>query len=372
MPFLKQGSNESRYLMNTRLERLRRFLPADDTAALIAAEHHIRYLTGFPLGDSFLLITREKAYFLTDFRYIEAAKQTVTGAECVIISRLGKALSEIAERHGLRRILLETADTTLGFLKRMREQTPKVEFEESGELDRWLCEARAVKDEAEVKKILQAQALTEEGFDYITQHIREGMTEREIALELEFYIRKRGAERVAFDFIVVSGANTSLPHGIPTDKCVRRGDFITMDFGAVVDGYHSDMTRTVALGEVSEEKRFVYDTVLNAQRAALSVLTEGLLCTEGDAAARRVIEQAGYGANFGHATGHGVGVQIHEEPRLSAAVGEQRLKAGHVVTVEPGIYLEGRFGVRIEDMVLIEKNGCRNLTKSPKELLLIN
>ena len=358
--------------MNTRIERLGRLLPADDTAALIAAEHHIRYLTGFPSGDSFLLLTREKAYFLTDFRYIETAKKTVTGAECVMVSRLGETVSEIAKRHGIRCILLEAADTTIGFAKRMRAQVADITFDEGGDLDAWLREARAVKEEAEIARILQAQALTEEGFDYITQHIREGMTEREIALDLEFFIRKRGAERVAFDFIVVSGANTSLPHGIPTEKPVRRGDFITMDFGAVVDGYHSDMTRTAALGCVSDEQRQVYETVLCAQQAALSVLKEGLLCAEGDAVARRVIEQAGYGAHFGHATGHGVGVQIHEEPRLSGVAGEQRLQAGNVVTVEPGIYLEGRFGVRIEDMVLIEENGCRNLTKSSKELLLIN
>ncbi len=356
--------------MNTRLERLGRLLPADDTAALITAKHHVRYLTGFPSGDSFLFITREKRYFLTDFRYFEMAKQIVQGAECRRITRLSEAVCEIAERHGLRKIVLEAAETTGSFLERLRGQLGGIAVDVSSDLDAWLSDMRAVKNEYEVGKILQAQALAEEGFDYIVQHIREGMTEREIALELEFYIRKRGAERVAFDFIVVSGANSSLPHGIPTNKPVRRGDFITMDFGAVVDGYHSDMTRTVALGAISEEQQRVYATVLKAQSEALNVLKAGLPCAEGDAAARRVIESAGYGDCFGHATGHGVGVQIHEEPRLSAA-GEQRLQVGNIVTVEPGIYLEGRFGVRIEDMVLIEQDGCRNLTKSPKELLLI-
>lgn len=356
--------------MNTRLERLSRLLPADDTAALITAKHHIQYLTGFPSGDSYLLITREKCYFLTDFRYIEMARQTVKGAECRQITRLSQTLGELVTHHGLRQIVLEAAETAVSFLERLRGQL-NIAADASADLDAWLCEMRAVKNEYEVGKILEAQALAEEGFDHIVQYIREGMTEREIALELEFYIRKRGAERVAFDFIVVSGANSSLPHGIPTNKPIERGDFITMDFGAVVDGYHSDMTRTVAVGAVSEEQRRVYDTVLSAQTEALRVLKAGLPCTEGDAAARRVIESAGYGDCFGHATGHGVGVQIHEEPRLSAAAGEQRLQVGNIVTVEPGIYLEGRFGVRIEDMVLIEQNGCRNLTKSPKQLLLI-
>jgi Xaa-Pro aminopeptidase len=175
---------------------------------------------------------------------------------------------------------------------------------------------------------------------------------------------------MAFDTIVVSGANSSLPHGVPSDKPICRGDFITMDFGAVIDGYHSDMTRTVALGEVSEEQRFVYDTVLRAQRAALDVLKAGISGQDGDTAARRVIEEAGYGHAFGHATGHGVGVQIHEEPRLSQR-NEKPLLAGQVVTVEPGIYLEGRFGVRIEDMVQLTADGCRNLTNCPKELLIL-
>lgn len=357
--------------MNTRLERLARFLPADNTAALITATHHLCYLTGFPSGDSFLLITREKSYFLTDFRYIEAANKTVRGAECRMISHLGETLHELAEYHGLRHILIEASDTTFAFSERLRTQVAGVTFDASSELDDRLYEMRAVKDEYEIGKILQAQALTEEGFDYIVQHIREGMTEREIALELEFFIRKRGAHRVAFDFIVVSGANTSLPHGVPSHKPVQHGDFITMDFGAVVDGYHSDMTRTVALGAVSDEQQRVYDTVLNAQLTALGALKDGLPCAEGDAAARRVIEKAGYGDCFGHATGHGVGMQIHEEPRLSAAAGDRLLKTGNIVTVEPGIYIEGRFGVRIEDMVLIEQDGCRNLTKSPKQLLLI-
>lgn len=357
--------------METRVERLSRLLPTDDMAALVTAKHHIQYLTGFPAGDSSLLITREKSYFLTDFRYIEMAKQVVRGAECCMITRLSEALREIVEHHGLRQIVLEAAETTVSFLERLRGQLEGVAVDASADLDAWLSEMRAVKELHEVDKILQAQALAEEGFNHIVHYIREGMTEREIALELEFYMRKRGAERVAFDFIVVSGANSSLPHGIPTDKPVEYGDFITMDFGAVVDGYHSDMTRTVALGTVNEEQQLVYDTVLKAQLEALKVLKVGLLCADGDAAARHVIENAGYGECFGHATGHGVGVQIHEQPRLSAAAGEERLQVGNIVTVEPGIYLEGRFGVRIEDMALITEDGCRNLTRSPKELLLI-
>ena len=357
--------------MRTRIEKLQALLPPD-SAALVATPHHLGYLTGFPSGDSFLLVTQERSYFLTDFRYIEMAKNTVSGAECRMITRLGETVAELLKKQGIRKLYLETETTSLQFAGRLQAQLPSVNIPQSAELDGWLTDMRMVKDEGEVAKILQAQAIAEEGFLHIVEYIREGRTEREIALELEFYMRKKGAERMAFDTIVVSGKNSSLPHGIPTERAVRRGDFITMDFGAVVDGYHSDMTRTVAVGEVSEQQRLVYDTVLQAQLAALAVLKEGCRCADGDAAARGVIEAAGYGKCFGHATGHGVGIQVHEAPRLSAAAGEDCLRAGQVVTVEPGIYLEGQFGVRIEDMALITKDGYCNLTKSPKELIFIN
>lgn len=356
--------------MTPRLEALAARLPTD-TAVLISAPHHLCYLTGFPSGDSWIFLTAETAYFLTDFRYVEMAQQTVRGAECRMIVRLTDELQVLIDKHGIRTVLVEAAHTSVAELKRLRDRLPSVEVSDSGEPDEWLTELRAVKTPDEIEKIRQAQALAEAGFAHILPYIREGATEREIALELEMYIRRQGAQRVAFDCVVVSGANGSLPHGIPSDKPIRRGEFITMDFGAVVDGYLSDMTRTVALGAVGEEQRTVYETVLRAQRTALVALRDGVSCVEGDAAARRVIEQAGYGDHFGHGTGHGVGVEIHEEPRLSPRAGNAVLRAGQVVTVEPGIYLPGRFGVRIEDMVVITADGCRNLTNAPKELICL-
>ena len=354
----------------TRLYALSANLSAD-TAMLISAPHHLRYLTGFPAGESWIFLTTEAAYFLTDFRYIEQAEQTVRGAECRMIVRLPEELKTLAERHGIRTILVEAEQTSAARLQHLRTGLPSVTVEDSCDVDGWLRALRTVKSPTEVEKIRQAQALTEAGFEHILPYIREGATEREVALELEFFIRRQGAERVAFDFIVVSGVNGSLPHGIPSEKPIQHGEFITMDFGAVVDGYHSDMTRTVALGAVSDEQRTVYETVLQAQQAALETLCDGISCVEGDAAARRIIEQAGYGECFGHGTGHGVGVEIPEEPRLSPRAGASLLRAGQVVTVEPGIYLPGRFGVRIEDMVLITENGCCNLTKAPKELICL-
>ncbi len=354
----------------TRIEQLAQHLPTH-TAALIAAPHHLCYLTGYPSGGSWLLVTSDGAYFFTDFRYIELAQQTVSGAECRMVRRLSEDVQVVLQQHAIDTVLLEAAHTTMAAYARWQQQLSPVTVTGSAELDAWLVDLRLVKTEDEIRKVEQAQALAEAGFDHILPYLREGITEREVALELEMYIRRQGAQRIAFDFIVVSGANGSQPHGIPSDKPLQRGDFITMDFGAVVDGYHSDMTRTVALGKVSGEQRTVYHIVLAAQQAALSAVRAGLPCVEGDAAARRVIEQAGYGACFGHSTGHGVGVQIHESPRLSPRADGERLRAGQLVTVEPGIYVAGRFGVRIEDMVLITEDGCRNLTHTPKELLIV-
>ncbi len=356
--------------MTTALEQLSKRLP-NGTAALIAAPHHLRYLTGFPSEESWIFLTADAAYFLTDFRYIELAEQTVRGADCRMIRQLHETLRELAAQHGVTEVLVEAAHTTAASLRRLRTQLSELTVTDSGDLDSWLLTLREVKSAAEIQKIEQAQALTEAGFSHILPYIREGVTEREVALELEFYMRRQGAQRMAFDSIVVSGANGSQPHGIPSDKPIRRGEFITMDFGAVVDGYHSDMTRTVALGTVSEEQYAVYETVRSAQQAALSVLREGLSCVEGDAAARRVIEEAGCGECFGHGTGHGVGVEIHEAPSLSPRAGTTLLRAGQVVTVEPGIYLAGRFGVRIEDMVVITADGCRDLTNVDRQLICL-
>ena len=355
--------------MNAKTEKLAAFL-TEGEAALVTAPHERRYLTGFASSDGYVLVTREESWFLTDSRYIEAAQRQIRDMPCLCYQSAGEALKELLARCGVRRLHVGGRTVTVEEYEGFRRRFAPCEVT-ADSLDGWLGGLRRVKTPGEIAVLRQAQALTEAGFDYILSAIRPGRTEREIALDLEFFIRRQGAEGVSFDFIVVSGANSSLPHGVPTDRPVERGDFVTMDFGALVDGWHADMTRTVAVGEPDEEQRAVYETVLRAQLAALEVLGPGLLCTQGDAAARSVIEQAGYGDFFGHATGHGVGVEIHEEPRLSPRSGEERLVPGNVVTVEPGIYLPGKFGVRIEDMAVITENGCENLTKSPKSLLIL-
>lgn len=353
--------------MTPRLQQLAARLPAN-TAALVQASHHLRYLTGYLSGESYLFVTADVAYFLTDFRYIELAQQTVQGAECRMYKKLLPELKELAEQHGITAILTEDTHITAADKARYAKELPIVD----GSLDAWLGELRMVKESAEIEKIAAAQAVAEEAFAHVLTTLHAGVTEREVALDLEFYMRRHGAERVAFNTIAVAGANGSKPHGIPSDKPLCNGELLTMDFGAVVDGYHSDMTRTVAIGNVSDEQRAVYETVLKAQKASLAILRDGVSCVDADAAARQVIAEAGFGDCFGHGTGHGVGLKIHEAPTLSPKAGKSVLRAGHVVTVEPGIYVAGRFGVRIEDMVLITKDGYHNFTNVPKELLVLS
>ncbi len=234
---------------------------------------------------------------------------------------------------------------------------------------------REVKDAEEIEKLAQAEAIGDRAFEKIVTFIREhaasGLTEQRIALQLEYEMRMLGAEGVSFDTIVASGKNGSLPHAMPSTRCLEQGDFVTMDFGCMYKGYCSDMTRTIHIGEeVDTEKKKVYNTVLKAQLAALSMIKPGVICKDVDKCARDMIAEAGYGDYFGHGLGHSVGLFIHEEPRFSTKC-DAVLEPGVVITVEPGIYLPGRFGVRIEDMVVVTEDGYRNLASSPKDLLCI-
>ena len=222
----------------------------------------------------------------------------------------------------------------------------------------------------EYTKILFSTSIAEKGFAHMLDFIKVGRTEKEIQLELDYYMLKNGAEALSFDTIALSGSNTSLPHGVPSDKKVESGEFVLMDFGATYDGWHSDMTRTVCVGKPSDKMKSVYETVLNAQLSALDAVKAGMSGKELDKIARDIITDAGYGDNFGHSLGHGVGVEIHESPYASPSR-EDILPENSIVTVEPGIYLEGKFGVRIEDFVVVTENGCINMTKAPKELICL-
>ncbi len=355
--------------MKKRIEKISSALKGDE-AALFTSDTARRYLTGFGSSAGAVVVTAHGAQFFIDFRYIEIAQRTVTACKTVLMKRFGEQLPEFLREKGIKTVYTETSRMSMDEFYGWQKKLGDIEFSKSDSIDRLLQDMRAVKDDGEIAAITEAQRITDMGFSHILDFIKVGRSEREIALELEFYMRKLGSEGTAFDFIAVSGKNTSLPHGVPTDKRVEKGDFVTLDFGAVIDGYRSDMTRTVAVGSVGDEQKKVYETVLAAQNAALEGIKSGITGKAADALARDLIESAGYGECFGHSLGHSVGLEIHESPNFSTQ-NQDPIPCGAVVTVEPGIYIAESFGVRIEDMVVVEKDGIKNLTQSPKELIVL-
>lgn len=340
------------------------------SALLVASVPGRFYLTGFETSDGYVLITPENAYFLIDFRYYEKAKELVKSCDVLLSNAALRQVSELCEENGISNLFVESEYVSLSFFNSLKEAVSPVSVSDDGRFDSLLREMRSVKTQRELELIREAQKLTDDTFSYILERIETGRTEREVMLDMEFYMRRLGSEGVSFDFIVVSGKNSSLPHGVPTDKIIERGDFLTMDFGAVVGGYRSDMTRTVAVGSVSDEQKRVYETVLKAQNAAIDAVRPGEICKDIDKIARDIINKAGYEGCFGHGLGHSVGVEIHEWPNFNTRC-EAVLKPGTVMTVEPGIYLENRFGVRVEDMVFVTESGCENITKSEKRLICL-
>lgn len=341
-------------------------LPKNVDGALIVSPESRRYFTGFNASDGFLFITKSGSVFLTDSRYIEAAKDKIIC--CEVEEQKGK-LMDYAKRFNCKVLAVEADRLTVTQLKNLRKALHGIKLT-TVSTDKIIDSFRAVKNEAEIENICKAQRIAEAAFDHILGFIKVGVTEKEVALELDHYMLSHGADGLSFETIAISGANTSKPHGVPTDKKIEHGDFVTMDYGAVVNGYHSDMTRTVAVGAANDEQKKIYKIVFEAQLAVLRVLKSGVKCSDADKAARDVITEAGYGEYFRHSTGHGVGIEIHEKPFVSPK-STATLRSGNVVTDEPGIYIPGKFGVRIEDMALITENGCKNLTKAPKELIII-
>lgn len=356
--------------MKKRLEGLLAALPEDLDGVYIASPENRRYYTGFPSSAGVLLVTRAESVFFIDSRYFEAAQNSVSGCKVILQEKLTEQIVDFCKRNDIRRLAVEARRMVYADVEQLREKLAGMELVADSRADDCIEKQRMIKSEDEVACICKAQRIAESAFAELLPLIRPGVTERELALKLEYSMLGKGAQGVSFETIAVSGANSSMPHGVPTEKKVETGDFITMDFGAVYRGCHSDMTRTVAVGRVTEKQKLVYRTVLAAQQAAIEAAAAGTACAAVDKAARSVIERAGYGEYFRHSTGHGVGIEIHEAPNLSPASGAV-LAAGMVVTAEPGIYLPGEFGVRIEDMLLITASGAENLTKTQKELLVL-
>lgn len=341
-------------------------------AAFIASPANIRYLSGFAGTDSYLYLSSKRQVILTDSRYTLQAEEE--GKDCEVRTIKGERvygalLKELLEEDKVKRLGFEDGVMTWQLVKKLQEAAGDKWGEE-----RWvplgedLSLLRAVKDEGEIEKLARAEQIGDEAFSYILTQIKPGITELEIAAKLEYYMKSHGAQEKGFDTIAASGLHSAMPHAVPSEKVLEKGDFLTLDFGCKYQGYCSDMTRTVVIGKANEKQKEIYKIVLEAQEAALAGLRAGMTGAEGDALARKVIEEAGYGDYFGHGLGHSVGLEIHEKPALSPK-DQTILRPGIIETVEPGIYIPGFGGVRIEDMTVITENGIKNLTSSPKELI---
>ena len=352
-----------------RIEKIRALPEMANIDALLFRNGNNRfYLTGFRSSAGMVMITKEKAFFFTDSRYIEAAQTAVKDAEVIITDqdhREQDRISEIVSAYGVKRLGIEESMSHAEFLA-LDEKTDAELVASEG----MVKSLREIKDEDEKNAVLSAQAITERVFEEVLRLIAPGVTEREIAAEIVYRQLKYGAEGMSFDPIVVTGAKSSMPHGTPGDIKIQVGDFVTMDFGCVKNGYCSDMTRTVAIGHATDEMRRVYQVVLDAQCAGIELARAGVIGRDIDAAGRQVITDAGYGEFFGHGFGHGVGIEVHEGPNASLRE-ERPMPVGAIISAEPGIYLPGRFGVRIEDLLYITQDGNENLTKVPKDLLVI-
>ncbi len=353
-----------------RLSRLRDFLREKKADAVVVnKEVNLHYFSGFRGDDTLLLVSPQDALLITDSRYTEQAAQQAPLYE--MVEQKGGLLAKAAEcvkARGWKKLAFEgnamLYDTFMKFGERLENNAA---LEISVHLD----ELRQVKEAEEIAVMEKAAEIGDAAFRDIVKFIRPGVSEREVAARLEGTMRALGSERPAFTTIVASGARGSLPHGIATEKLIVSGEFVTMDFGAVYEGYHSDMTRTVCVGRASEEQRALYQTVLDAQEFGVSLVKPGASGKEIDGLVRGRLTDAGYGEFFGHGLGHSLGLEIHEEPRLSKSSACEHLLPGMVVTVEPGVYLPGKCGLRIEDTVLVTETGGAPLTKSGKALMEI-
>ncbi len=352
---------------NQRVARLREAIARTEAQAiLITNRHNVRYLTGFTGTSGAALISTDKAAFITDFRYTEQAAEQAQGFDIVKHGAdMNATIAGLLKDWNTEKLLIEEQDVTYSAYLKMEEAFRPAKLLQSNGIAEKL---RMTKDEAELAILQEAADLADRTFDHILAYLKPGVAERSIALEMEMFMRSQGAASSSFDTIVASGERSALPHGVASDKIIGTGEFVTLDFGAYYKGYCSDLTRTVVVGKASDKHKEIYAIVRESQQHALDHLRPGMTGKEADALTRDIIARYGYGEYFGHSTGHGIGLEIHELPRLSLT-GDVVLTPGMVVTVEPGIYLPGFGGVRIEDDVVMTERGIRVLTSSPKQLI---
>ena len=355
--------------MENKIKELQNKLPEGVDSFLSLDEKTVLYLTGFSMNDGALFVTRNDAVLFVDFRYIEAASEEAKNCRVVMPEKnFYESIKEIMAECGIKTVGFEENKTTVALFERQKKLLAGAEFVGVGSI---IVKMAEIKSAYELELIAHAESIGDAALADVLPRISPEMTETEVALELEYAMRRHGAQGLSFPTICVSGTASSRPHGEPRNVKLEKG-FLTMDFGCVYKGYCSDMTRTVCIGTPDAQMRRVYDTVLKAQLAAIEYIENGGRdCGEADAVARNIINEAGYAGRFGHSLGHSLGIYIHESPRLSSRSFGQKLCAGHVFSVEPGIYIEGKYGVRIEDVLQIRENSVVNVAKSPKELIII-
>ena len=342
----------------------------DEVDGLLLTSRYSRfYGTGHDIAEGVAIVTKAGCRYFTDSRYIESAQNGIHGYEVMETNR-ANPYNDL-----LNRAIADFGVTTLGYEEEYLTVAEFLDYEANLNAklvptNGKIAAFRAVKDSWELDRMRKAQEITDKAFSEVLPRIKAGMTEKQVQAELVYCILKSGADNLAFDPIVVSGPNTSMPHGVPGDRVLQDGDFITMDFGALYGSYCADMTRTVALGYATDEMKKVYETVLTAQQAAIDATKAGMLGKDIDGIARRIITDAGYGEYFGHGYGHSLGLEVHENPNCNPK-GNVPMEVNMVCSAEPGIYLPGKFGVRIEDVVIFTADGCEDITKSPKNLIIL-
>ncbi|MGL5256786.1 MAG: M24 family metallopeptidase [Proteocatella sp.] len=349
------------------VQKIREFMKYNNLkAVLITKPQNIRYFSKFTGISSIVLITDVNRYIYTDFRYVEQAKEQCIGYDVVTIRGNFDIINHIKSL-GLSRLAFEDDYISYSMYSMYKEKLEGVEFVP---LKKQLTKIRAVKTELEIENISKASGILDETFSYILDIIKPGISEIEIANEIEYYVKKKGANGIPFETIVASGKRTSMPNAVASNKLIDSGDFLTMDFGCIYNGYCADITRTVFVGKASEKQKELYDIVFKAQTATMEAIKAGVSCRAIDKIARDIISAYGYADNFGHGLGHGVGLEVHELPRISS-FSEDILEENMVITDEPGIYIPEFGGIRIEDLLVVTNDGYRLLSKASKELIEI-
>ncbi len=355
-----------------RLKRFQTWLEAQGDqydAILISDRSNIRYLSGFTGTFAYLVISRDKAFILTDSRYTMQARQQSVHFSLVKLERYTPPMSiaRLCEQQGWAVLAFERNDLSFDFYDRLKSCFGRVNLIP---VENAVEQFRAVKDAEEIEIIRTAEHIGDAAFQHVLEILRPGMSEREVAFELEMAMRRQGASGLSFDTIVASGMRSAMPHGVASDKKIEKGDLVVFDFGCVYEGYCSDMTRTIGVGSLSEAQKDLYHLVLKAQTAALKAVHADIVGEKMQDLVQAIFDKAGFGSYFGHGLGHSVGLDIHEEPRFSRNV-KEKIPAGTVISVEPGLYVPGIGGVRIEDLIVLKPLGYENLAQSPKELLIV-